>query len=184
MSCTLLALLFKQSAYVNFFDQCDSIVVSSILKLRLVERLFLTGCMHYLEFTFDRRLRSSFCSRLGSETMRSRLMGPLPMFPDSADNYGLDSCSILCLHPFISRLRSWLSLLYSFAGLGGFALHYLAPVLFHQTKARCCWDSLIFIWIFLGMTRIKPWSGSKNHILLDSLRVITMRRHQVASLVL
>ena len=33
---------------------------------------------------------------------RPRVMGPLPMLPESEDNYGSDACGILCLHPMIS----------------------------------------------------------------------------------
>ena len=31
------------------------------------------------------------------------MTGPIAMFPEAEDNYGTDSCSILCLHPLISR---------------------------------------------------------------------------------
>ena len=30
------------------------------------------------------------------------VMGPLPMLPESDDNYGSDACALLCLHPVIS----------------------------------------------------------------------------------
>ena len=30
------------------------------------------------------------------------MTGPIAMFPEAEDNYGTDSCSLLCLHPLIS----------------------------------------------------------------------------------
>merc|ERR1719225_253454 len=37
-----------------------------------------------------------------SPASKPRIMGPLPMLPESDDNYGSDACAILCLHPVIS----------------------------------------------------------------------------------
>lgn len=49
---------------------------------------------------------SVFClsTGLGSHKPEggSRMLGPLAMFPEASDNYGTDSCSVLCLHPLIS----------------------------------------------------------------------------------
>jgi nuclear pore complex protein Nup88 len=36
------------------------------------------------------------------EDKKPRVMGPLPMLPESEDNYGTDACAILTLHPMIS----------------------------------------------------------------------------------
>ena len=33
---------------------------------------------------------------------KSKVMGPIPMLPQTEDNYGQESCAILCLHPLIS----------------------------------------------------------------------------------
>ena len=37
-----------------------------------------------------------------SQASKPRVMGPLPMLPESDDNYGSDACGLLCLHPVIS----------------------------------------------------------------------------------
>ncbi len=37
-----------------------------------------------------------------NKPLKHRVLGPLPMLPEKEDNYGLDSCAILCLHPMIS----------------------------------------------------------------------------------
>ena len=33
---------------------------------------------------------------------KPQVMGPIPMLPQTDDNYGQESCSILCLHPLVS----------------------------------------------------------------------------------
>ena len=34
--------------------------------------------------------------------LKPQVMGPIPMLPQTDDNYGQESCSILCLHPLVS----------------------------------------------------------------------------------
>ena len=45
---------------------------------------------------------SVYFAFLNKEKKSQNLMGPLTMLPESQDNYGLDFCAILCLHPQIS----------------------------------------------------------------------------------
>lgn len=33
---------------------------------------------------------------------KPQVMGPIPMLPQTDDNYGQESCAILCLHPLVS----------------------------------------------------------------------------------
>jgi nuclear pore complex protein Nup88 len=48
---------------------------------------------------------SVYCMVTGigdNKPVRHQVMGPLAMLPEADDNYGNDSCAILCLHPMIS----------------------------------------------------------------------------------
>ena len=45
---------------------------------------------------------TTFTGQNSQAAARPRVMGPLPMLPESEDNYGSDACGILCLHPMIS----------------------------------------------------------------------------------